>query len=131
MPSKQTVELVSRIALFIVLFWFGALKLTGESPANQLVEELLGQTLSFVPFEQFVIFLGVFEMVLGVSFLIPKISKLSLILLLIHMSTTFLPLFLLPALGWQAFLTPTLEGQYIIKNIVIIALALNVASRKI
>jgi uncharacterized membrane protein YkgB len=37
-----------------------------------------------------------------------------------------LPLLLLPTLTWQSLLIPTLAGQYIIKNIVIVALALSV-----
>jgi uncharacterized membrane protein YkgB len=39
------------------------------------------------------------------------------------MITTAGPLFLLPDIAWQSFLAPTLEGQYIIKNIVVVALA--------
>lgn len=118
----------ARFSLFIVYFWFGLLKLVAESPANPLVESLLERTLPFITFEQFIIVLGVGETLLGILFLIPRLSRLAIILLAIHMVTTIMPLFLLPTVAWQSFLVPTLEGQYIIKNILIIALALVIAS---
>ena len=62
-------------------------------------------------------------MLIGVAFLIPGLERLAIALLIPHMITTVLPLILLPSITWQSFLIPTLEGQYIIKNIVIIALA--------
>jgi uncharacterized membrane protein YkgB len=44
------------------------------------------------------------------------------------MVTTVMPLFMLPSATWSAFLVPTMEGQYIIKNILIIAAAIVVAA---
>jgi len=44
------------------------------------------------------------------------------------MLMTFLPLFILPEVTWSGFLVPTLEGQYIIKNIVIIATAIGIVT---
>ena len=68
-------------------------------------------------------------MVIGVIFLIPKLEKTAIIILTLHMITTFLPLFLLPPIAWKSFLVPTLEGQYIIKNLVTLALAVNIVSQ--
>ena len=48
--------------------------------------------------------------------------------LLLHMIMTFMPLFMLPEVTWSAFLVPTLEGQYIIKNLVIISGAIGIAA---
>lgn len=118
----------SRLALFVVYFWFGALKLFGTSPANPLVENLLRKTLLFMTFDTFIIVLGIAEMVIGIAFLIKGFERLAILLLIPHMITTAMPLILLPAITWQGFLTPTLEGQYIIKNLLIIALALVVGS---
>jgi uncharacterized membrane protein YkgB len=87
------------------------------------VAALLGRTLPFLTFEEFITRLGEFEMLIGVAFLIPGLERLAIVLLLPHMVTTFLPLVLLPQVTWQGFLTLTLEGQYIIKNVLIIALA--------
>ena len=120
--------LLSRIAIFVIYFWFGFLKLIDSSPANPLVESLLNKTLPFVNFDQFIIFLGIWEMVIGVIFLIPKLEKTAIIILALHMATAFMPLFLLPTVAWKNFLTPTLEGQYIIKNLITLALAVNIVS---
>ncbi|MEX2054710.1 MAG: hypothetical protein WD972_00875 [Candidatus Andersenbacteria bacterium] len=118
----------SRVALFVVYFWFGLLKIVAESPANPLVASLLERTLPFVSFDQFILFLGLFEMIIGVAFLIPGLERLAVVLLIPHMITTTMPLILLPAIAWQAPLVPTLEGQYIIKNLLIIALALGLVA---
>ncbi|MER3570329.1 MAG: hypothetical protein C4348_01875 [Patescibacteria group bacterium] len=113
----------SRVSLFIVFFYFGFLKVLGFSPASPLVESLLNKTLPFISFDKFIILFGLFEMLIGLLFIIPKLERVVIFLLMIHMITTFLPLVLLPQLTWQKFLVPTLEGQYIIKNLVIISLA--------
>ena len=68
-------------------------------------------------------------MVIGIAFLVPKAERLAIPLLIPHMVATILPLILLPSVTWQTFFVPTLEGQYIIKNIVIIALALSLATQ--
>lgn len=119
---------VSRFALFLVYFWFGALKLFDASPANPLVANLLERTLPFVTFENFIVGLGIFEMLIGIAFAIPHLERLAILLLIPHMIMTTGPLVLLPAIAWSAPLIPTLEGQYIIKNILIIALALGLAA---
>ncbi|MBI4225348.1 MAG: hypothetical protein HY617_03370 [Candidatus Sungbacteria bacterium] len=120
---------LARISLFVVFFWFGALKLVHTSPANPLVEALLSRTLPFLTFEQFIFWFGVYEMTIGIAFLVPKLERIAIVLLIPHMITTALPLVLLPQITWQSFLTPTLEGQYIIKNCVIVALAFSIAAR--
>ncbi len=67
-------------------------------------------------------------MIIGIAFIIPRAERLAIALLIPHMIMTALPLLFLPAMTWQGFLTPTLEGQYIIKNLVIIALAMGIAT---
>lgn len=114
----------ARFALFVVFFWFGILKVVAESPANPLVSELLGKTMPFMSFDLFILLLGIFEVVIGISFLFPKFLKFSITFLAIHILTTLMPLILLPAVTWTSMFVPTLEGQYIIKNILIIALAM-------
>ena len=119
------VRLFGRLALFVVYFWFGLLKVVTDSPANPLVEALLKKTLPFVTFDHFIVGFGILEMVIGILFLFPRLTKWALLILLLHMATTIMPLFLLPAIAWQGWFVPTLEGQYMIKNLVIIALALS------
>jgi len=118
-----------RISLFVVYFYFGLLKVVGLSPAEFIVHELWSHTLSFIPFNYFVIFFGLLEMAIGIIFLIPGKERLALYLLIPHMITTFGPLVLLPQYTWKGFMIPTLAGHYIIKNLIIIALAITVASK--
>jgi len=120
---------LSRVSIFLIYFWFGFLKLFDLSPANPLVESLLNNTLPFVGFDQFIIFLGLWEMVIGIIFLLPKLEKVAITVLVLHMITTFMPLFLLPHIAWKGFLVPTLEGQYMIKNLITLALAVNIVSQ--
>lgn len=120
---------LARLSIFAIYFWFGFLKLIDSSPANPLVESLLNKTLPYVSFNQFIIFLGIWEMVIGVIFLIPKLEKAAITILALHMITTFMPLILLPTMAWKSFLIPTLEGQYMIKNLITIALAVNIVQQ--
>lgn len=120
---------LSRISIFTIYFWFGFLKLFDSSPANPLVESLLNKTLPFVSFDQFIIFLGLSEMVIAILFLIPRLEKVAIVIFAIHTMTTLMPLVLLPAIAWKGFLVPTLEGQYMIKNLITIALAVNIVSQ--
>jgi len=119
---------VARLAIFIVFFWFGFLKVLGLSPANPLVSNLLEKTLSFISFDTFIILFGIYEMLIALSFLISGWERIAVFFLVPHMLATFLPLLLLPSMVWSGFLVPTLEGQYIIKNLLIIALAIGLAA---
>ena len=117
----------ARFALFIVFFWFGILKIFGTSPANPMVADLLHTTMPFMSWNIFIIIFAPYEILIGITFIIPRFERLAIALLIPHMIMTSLPLFFLASLTWQGFLTPTLEGQYIIKNLVIIALAMGIA----
>lgn len=113
----------ARISMFAVFFWFGFLKVIGVSPAHDLVIDLLDKTLPFIPDNPFVIFLGVWEALVGVLFLFKKTTKWAFYLLVVQMFTTFGPLVFLLETSWQTnFLVPTLVGQYILKNLILLAL---------
>ena len=118
--------ILSHLALALIFIWFGSLKFFGISPANELVDELLQVTLPFISFDVFIIFLATVEVLIGILFLIPRMERIAITILVIHMFTTILPLFLLPSIVWQGFFLPTLEGQYIIKNFVLVALAIGI-----
>ncbi len=79
----------------------------------------------FMPFSSFIVLFGLFEMLIGVLFFIPKMEKIAISLFAFHMVTTMLPLFFMSEV-WESAFVPTLEGQYIIKNIALIACALNI-----
>ncbi|MDO8625913.1 MAG: hypothetical protein Q7K39_00430 [Candidatus Magasanikbacteria bacterium] len=126
---KQYQGPITRLALFIVYFWFGVLKIFGTSPANPLVEALLERTVSSLSFPTFIIFFGLYEMLIGVLWLIPKGERIAIALLIPHLFMIISPLILLPSLTWHGLFIPTLEGQYIIKNVVIIALAMTIGAK--
>ncbi len=119
---------MARFALFVVFFWFGYLKLVGLSPAGPLVHDLFDKTIHFMAFNTFYMLFATFECIIGILFLIKGTERVVFPLLLLHMITTFLPLVFLPGIVWQSAFVPTLEGQYIIKNLVIIATAIGLVS---
>lgn len=131
MTKHSAIIFLSRIALFVIYFWFGLLKVVGMSSANPLVLELLGKTLPFITFTQFITLFGIFEIILGVLFLSGKFQKITFIFFFLHILTTFLPLIVLTGVTWQRAWVPTLEGQYIIKNIALVVLFLNIYKSKV
>ncbi len=118
----------ARIGLFIIFFWFGLLKILGFSPAAGLVRALFEETLRYPSFDVFYILFGLFEILIGILFLVPWAVRAVIPILLIHMMITFLPLIFLPDIAWRQMFVPTLEGQYIIKNIAIIITAIFVVA---
>ncbi len=117
----------ARFGLFVVYFWFGILKVIGLSPASPLVQALFERTIHFMPFGTFIVLFGLFEMLIGILFLVRGAERVVMPLLLAHMITTVMPLFLVPEATWQSTMVPTLEGQYIIKNLLLIACAMGIA----
>jgi uncharacterized membrane protein YkgB len=119
---------IARVALFVVFFWFGALKLLGASPASPLAEALTQRTIGMHYFDISFVILSLIECLIGILFLFPRAIRIVLPLLFLHMILVCSPLVLVPDLVWSSPLVPTLEGQYIIKNAVIVALAIAIAS---
>lgn len=111
-----------RIGLGIIFFWFGMLKLfPGLSPA----EELIRNTTYFVNPNWFLPLLAMWEITIGLCFIFGRFMRPTLILLFLHMPGTALPLLILPETVWTVFpYALTLEGQYIMKNLVIIGAGL-------
>jgi uncharacterized membrane protein YkgB len=110
-----------RVALGIVFIWFGGLKVVGGSPAAELV----AATVYVVPAEVFVPILGVWEVLIGLCLLYRPLIRVGILLLFLQMPGTFLPVVLLPEVVFATFPHElTVEGQYIIKNLVIIGAAL-------
>jgi len=118
---------MSRIAIFVVYFWFGILKLLALSPAGPLILALLEQTMPWASPTLFLSLFGVGEMLIGAMFLVPRLDRVTLPLFALHMLTTAMPLVLLTDIFWTRPFVPTLEGQYIIKNLALIAVAMGMA----
>eukprot|EP00218_Dolichomastix_sp_CCMP3274_P008087 CAMPEP_0170148300 /NCGR_PEP_ID=MMETSP0033_2-20121228/38268_1 /TAXON_ID=195969 /ORGANISM="Dolichomastix tenuilepis, Strain CCMP3274" /LENGTH=126 /DNA_ID=CAMNT_0010385177 /DNA_START=84 /DNA_END=464 /DNA_ORIENTATION=- len=111
-----------RIGLGVIFLWFGALKFfPGLSPA----EELVRNTVYFVDPDLFIPVLATWEVLIGLGLIAGKYMRITLLLLFLQMPGTALPIVLLPEVVWTAFpFGLTLEGQYIVKNLVLIGSAL-------
>ncbi|MBI2106846.1 hypothetical protein HYT57_02570 [Candidatus Woesearchaeota archaeon] len=114
-----------RYSLAIVFIWFGLLKSFGYSPASELVTK----TIYFVDPNWFVPFLGWWEFAIGFCLLFKPLIRAGIFLMFLQMIGTFLPLILLPSVVYGPVpFSLTLEGQYIIKNIVLIGAAIVIGS---
>ncbi|MEK6909353.1 MAG: hypothetical protein AABX23_04855 [Nanoarchaeota archaeon] len=114
-----------KYSLALVFIWFGILKPLGLSSANDLVTK----TVYFVDPSWFVPFLGLWEVAIGVCILFRPLLRVGLLLMALQMIGTFLPLILLPEVIYIKFpFVMTLEGQYIIKNLILIGAGMVVGS---
>ena len=126
--AQRAYPIVARTALFVVFFWFGLIKLLGVSPATALAMALTVKTVGPAHFDVLFKSLAVFECAIGVMCLIPSALRVVIVLLCIHMAVVCAPLVLVPDYTWQSLLVPTMDGQYIIKNVLVIATALGLAA---
>jgi uncharacterized membrane protein YkgB len=118
----------ARISIFLIFFWFGFIKLLGLSPASPLAQALTAKTVGMQYFDALFIILAAIECLIGILFLFPKMTRVVIPLLLFHMLIVCSPLVLVPEYTWQSPFIPTLEGQYIIKNAVVVAVAVGIAA---
>jgi uncharacterized membrane protein YphA (DoxX/SURF4 family) len=120
-----------RIALGIVFLWFGVLKFFPNlSPAELLAARTIERlTLGAVQPDISLPILAAWESVIGIGLILGRWLRAILFLLAVQMAGTFTPLVLFPDETWTVFpIAPTLEGQYIIKNIVLIGAAMVVGA---
>jgi len=116
-----------RISLGIVFLWFGVLKFVpGLSPADELATRTIYVlTFGIIPPEISRPVLALWESMIGLGLITGWFMRGTLLLLFLQMVGTITPLFLFPAETWGRFpIAPTLEGQYIIKNIVLVSAGL-------
>lgn len=118
---------LTRLALGVVFLWFGAIKLVpGWSPAADLAARTIEQlTFGIVQPAVALPLLAVWESLIGLGLLTGRFLRLTLLLLFAQMPGTMLPLVFFPSETFAAFpYSPTLEGQYIIKNLVLVGAAI-------
>lgn len=119
--------LLLRISLGIIFFWFGVLKFfPGMSPAQDLAERTI-ELLSFgiVKPALSIPVLAAWECLIGLGLLTGRFLRATLFLLAAQMVGTLTPLALFPAEVFTRIpYAPTLEGQYIIKNAVLVSAAI-------
>ncbi len=108
-----------RISLGIVFIWFGALKVFDVTP----VADLVGRTVYWFDPDWVVPVLGLFEIVVGFGLLLKIALRSVLALFSLQMVGTFLVLVLLPEISFQDGnpLLLTVEGEFVIKNLVLLS----------
>lgn len=122
--------LLLRVSIGVNFMWFGILKPFGLSPAEPLANQLVlnfmnlaGFTLPF--YQSYFWFLGWSEVLIGALFLFRPTLRVGIFLFFVQIPFTVLPLILVPDMTFTQFpYALTLEGQYIIKNMVLVSAAI-------
>jgi putative oxidoreductase len=118
--------LIVRLSLGLVFIWFGALKVCGVSPVAGLVAKVLFA----LPPRFGLQLLGWTEILVGLSLVSRVGLRAAMWVFFAHMSGTFLVLFLYPDLAFQGSnpLVLTTMGEFVVKNVVLMAAGLAVVS---
>jgi uncharacterized membrane protein YkgB len=118
-----------RLTLGLVFLWFGALKLFGASPVMNILEH----TYWFLPVRSFAVAIGAWEVLIGLGLTLKWALRYTVCLLCLHLAGTFVALGLAPALFFQDgnLLRLTVEGEFVVKNMVLIAAALVIGGHEV
>jgi uncharacterized membrane protein YkgB len=122
---------LTRVALGLVFLWFGVIKFVpGWSPATDLATRTIDRlTLGLVDPAIGILLLASWETLIGIGLLARRFLRVTLFLLFVQMAGTALPLAFFPSETFSTFpASPTLEGQYIIKNLVLVGAAIMIGA---
>lgn len=119
---------LARVSLFVIYFYFGFLKIIGISPASDLALGFAGKMGMGAYGNELYLALAFVECIIGLTILFPRLTRIALFLMFGHMLLVCAPIVLYPEAVWQAPFVPNLEGQYIIKNAALVALALGLVA---
>ncbi|TSC89286.1 MAG: hypothetical protein G01um10143_667 [Parcubacteria group bacterium Gr01-1014_3] len=113
---------ILRVCLGIVFLWFGLLKVFGVSPVVGLIQE----TYYFFPTKEFILILGIWEAAVGLGLIFNIALRATLALLWLQMAGTLFTFILKPAMFFSGYnpLLLTVEGEFVIKNLVLISAGL-------
>ena len=116
-----------RISLGVVFLWFGLLKIFDVSPVSGLV----ANTIYWFDPDVVVPALGAFEVFVGACLVAGRLMRIALPLLVLQMAGTFMVLVLLPEVAFRDGnpLLLTVEGEFVVKNLVLLSAALVIGSR--
>jgi len=122
---------ILRMSLGVIFLGFGVLKFVpGLSPAEPLAARTLDiLTLGLLPTQVGLIGVATLESTIGVLLLSGRWLRLALALLAVELIGILSPLVLLPGEMFRGLLAPTLEGQYVLKDLLVAAAGLVVAAR--
>lgn len=116
-----------RISLGAVFLWFGVLKFfPGLSPAEDLAADTIGRmTFGLVAGRGALVAVASLETLIGVALITGAALRTTLLLMWLQMAGTVMPVFLFPERVFREVpYAPTLEGQYIFKNAVLVSAAI-------
>jgi len=116
-----------RISLGVVFVWFGLLKVLDVSP----VSDLVARTVYWLDRDLVVPTLGVVEVTVGALLILGRLLRVALLLFALQMLGTALVFVVLPEVAFQEGnpLLLTVEGEFVVKNLVLLAAGLVVGSR--
>lgn len=126
--AKSNYAWIARIALFVIYFYFGILKVIGLSPADKLAIGFAERMGLGAYAHELYLALAIIECAIGLLILVPRLTRVAILLMLTHMLVVCAPLVLYPGAVWSSPFVPSLEGQYIIKNAALVALALGLVA---
>lgn len=119
--AARHVLFLSRVSLAAVFFWFGVLKVANLSP----VSSLLRASIPFLAQRPYLEILGVVEIVIGVGLLADRLVTQASVLMILHLLGTLSLFVIAPRLVFApTFPVLTMEGEFVLKNVVLIASAL-------
>lgn len=120
---------ILRVALGIIFLWFGALKIAGVSPVANLIQSAY----PFLPTNEFVLLLGAWEAAIGIGLIFKLSLRATLALLWMQMAGVMLSPVLAPSVFFNAGnpLLLTVEGEFLVKNLVLIAASIVVGGYQV
>ncbi|MEV4506826.1 DoxX family protein [Streptomyces klenkii] len=127
-PKQYTITGL-RISIGVIFLWFGIPKFfPGGSPAEPLaVRTVDALSLGVVEGDCARILVASAEIVIALMLLSGAANRLTAVLLIGHLVGACAPLLLFPSDVWRSFGVGTMEGQYMIKNVILVAAALVIA----
>ena len=118
---------VFRVAVAVVFIWFGFLKVLNLSP----VMKILASSIPLLAAPPGLTLLGILEVVLGVGLIVPSTAKPAAIVTILHLLGTFSLFLVAPSVVFHpSFPIVTFEGEFVVKNIVLISALLAILARQ-
>ena len=124
MTSPPPAATFLRLSAGFVYFYFGFLKFFPDLSPGELIasQSMMRLSLSWLDAQTALWWLAVVECAIGLCFLFNVFMRWVFFVFLLHQAATFVPLFILPELTFKFVpFAPTLEGQYIFKNLISVA----------
>lgn len=120
-----------RWSIAVIFLCFGSLKFfTGLSPAEDIAVRTIKMLTHGLLKDQVILYgLATWEVAIGIGLLFKVFMRETLLLLFLQMIGTFSPIVLFSDEVFHFFpIALTIEGQYIVKNIVIVSAAITIGS---